>query len=174
MFPKMRVYISLVLPTKDPILNHSVHQLNNLISSMSRNLKNVFIISHDYLAFSDGSLRSQLGRRNRDGTPFQGDPVHLGYSGIIQFSQTLKNAIIKPKDGVTRKPIDNSSVRLPAMNSSGYPYFNPNPEYVNRNTNNKRIVNQWFQEPNEGYNNSSLNRDLGPHSSFRNNIYYGY
>ena len=175
MFPKMRVHLSLVLPTKDPILNRHVYQLNNILTSMARNLKNVSVISHEYLAFSDGTLRPQLGRRNRDGSPFQGDTVHLGYTGTIQFSQTLKNAIIKPKDGVTRKPINNSSVRLPEVNTSGYHYFNPNPDYINSNVSNsnKHTVNQWFQGS-EGYNNSLWNRDSGPHSSFRDNIYYGY
>ena len=174
-FPKMKVHLSLLLPTRDPNLNRSVHHLNSLISSMCRNMKNISIISHHNLAFSDGSLRPELGRRNRDnGSPVHGDPVHLGYTGIIQFSQTLKNTIIKPKDGVNRNQIDNSRVKLPAANTSGFPYFNPNPEYRNSN-NSRNIGNQWFQKPlNESFNDSTWNRGPGPNSTLRENIYYGY
>lgn len=153
-FPKMKVRISLLLPTKDVHLNQLVYQFNSRISALTRNNSNILLISHDNLAFSDGRMRPDLGRRNRDNSLQVKDSVHLGYSGIILFSQNIKNSIVKsssPQTINSSRP-NPGTVRLPDSMQMEYPYFKPNPQYrsqVNKsNSNNNRTQNVWFTNSN--------------------------
>ena len=145
LYPKLRVHISLLLPTKDHNLNAHVNQFNGLISSLAQNEKNIYVITHNNLAFSDGTMRHEFGRMNRhDGSPQLQDTVHLGHTGIIHFSQNVKNAIIKSRHVSQTQPRDNGRVRLPDSSKSQYPYFTPNPEYKPTYTHPQQIPNQWL------------------------------
>ena len=152
LFPRMRVHVSLLLPTKNRNLNNLVNQFNSIISSLVQNEKNITLITHNNIAFSDGCMRTELGRTNRDGSPNLQDDVHLGYTGIAQFSQNVKNCIIRSKHTAPRVDTrDNGIVKLPDSSQSKYPYFTPNPAYNHPNPNSnvnrpqRNLPNQWLQ-----------------------------
>ena len=123
-FPKMRIHLSMLLPTKDIGLNAMVSEFNRRIKDFSDNHANISTISHSNIADSSGKLSHELGRHNRDGRPAIFDNVHLGSKGISLFCANIKNCIVKKR--TTNGNINNDS----KVNSeTRFPYWNPNPNY---------------------------------------------
>ena len=61
-YPNMRVYISLLLPTKSRFVNNRVAELNNLILDMAFGQKNMFVIDNSILGDEGGCMPSKYGR----------------------------------------------------------------------------------------------------------------
>lgn len=160
-FPKMKVRISLLLPTKDIHLNQLVYQFNSRVNALTRSNSSISLISHDNLAFSDGRMRPDLGRRNRDNSVNMKDSVHLGYSGIIQFSQNIKNTIVKSMNSSRPNP---GTVKLPDSRQMEYPYFKPHPQYRSQvdksNSNNNHLQNVWFTNSNADFTSDQWGRGI--------------
>ena len=92
-YPNMRVYISLLLPTKSRFVNNRVTELNNLILDMAFGQKNMFVIDNSILGDEGGCMPSKYGRF-RNSTPNVNDIVHLGREGIKVFCVNIKNSIM--------------------------------------------------------------------------------
>ena len=108
-FPKMKVHVSMLLPTKDPGLNSMISEFNHRVKGVCDNHVNFSIISHNNIADESGKLSHQLGRHNRDGSAAVFDSVHLGSKGISIFCANIKNSIIKRKTKV-----NNIDTNIPA------------------------------------------------------------
>ena len=122
-FAKMKIHISMLLPTKDPGLNSMVSEFNRRIKDFSDKHTNIMIIPHHNLANSSGMLTHELGRHKHDGGAMMFDTVHLGSKGISIFCANIKSCIFKKK--VVKH--DNG---LPSSNTySKFPFWNPNPNY---------------------------------------------
>ncbi len=124
-YPKTKIYISLLLPTKDEWLNFGVNELNKSLKNLASNFGNVFVIEHDSLVDRYGFLNPILGRFRR-GRPNPDDHVHLGAEGIKRFVLNIKNKIMYRKlFGLTRgkaEPLPSSSARGPwASSQPPYP-----------------------------------------------------
>ena len=125
-FPKMKIHLSMLLPTKDPGLNAMVSEFNHRIKDFSDNHTFISIISQHNIADGTGRLSAELGRHNSNGTPSTFDTVHLGSKGIALFCLNIKNCIIKK-----RAVNDNSKLFNDNSNSNqfNFPYWKPNPNY---------------------------------------------
>ena len=83
-YPRSKVHISLLLPTKIHSLNQNVSELNNYILDMTYKYRNIYVIEHSILSNDRGCLKDEFGRF-RDGRPNPLDAIHLGNAGIRQF-----------------------------------------------------------------------------------------
>ena len=98
-YPKARLYISMLLPTKLGSLNYRVNELNSLFLDMAYKNKNIRIIDNSTLGGRSGCLREEFGRWNvQDNCPNSIDIIHLGKSGIRKFGYKIKTSIIKMKN----------------------------------------------------------------------------
>ena len=79
MYPKARIFISLILPTKDAGLNFRINELNKHLRNIAANIENVQIIEHYNLVNENGFLNPLFGRY-RNGLTNPDDPIHLGTS----------------------------------------------------------------------------------------------
>ena len=93
-FPKTRVYVSLLLPTKSRLVNKRVTDFNNMILDMVFNLKNVFIIDNSIIGDESGCMPANYGRYLRNSVPNANDIVHLGRTGIRMFCVNIKKSIM--------------------------------------------------------------------------------
>ena len=100
-YPKTKVSISLLLPTKISYLNFRVNQLNNGIKRLAANSRNINVIEHSNLVDQFGFLNPVLGRHKR-GLPNPDDHVHLGPNGIKRFVLNIKNTILRKKSQPVR------------------------------------------------------------------------
>ena len=94
-YPRCRLFISLLLPTKLESLNHRVREFNNLLLDFSHSYKNINIIDHSKLLVDQNNcLDENMGRYSKaDGGPLTTDTLHLGKKGIRVFAATLKSAV---------------------------------------------------------------------------------
>ena len=91
-YPKMRIYLSLLLPTKDRDLNCKVNKMNSLLSALVESRPYIKgKITHMNLVNHDGMLDEKFGRPNRT------DNIHLGSLGIREFVKSLKACVIDRK-----------------------------------------------------------------------------
>ena len=93
-YPKTRVYVSLLLPTKSRLVNRRVTDFNNMILDMVFNLKNVFIIDNSIIGDESGCMPAKYGRYLRNSVPNANDIVHLGRTGIRIFCVNIKKSIM--------------------------------------------------------------------------------
>ena len=95
-YPKTRIHISLLLPTKNTCLNCKVNELNKGLKKLASNHRNVNVIEHHNLLDQFGFLNPVLGRYKR-GLPNPNDHVHLGPNGIKRFVKSIKSMILHRK-----------------------------------------------------------------------------
>ena len=95
-YPKMKIFLSLLLPTKDAKLNYRVNEFNNCLRQLAANHSNTYIIEHFNLVNENGFLDPNLGRFKR-GVPNVNDQIHLGSNGIKRFVLNIKNKIMHKK-----------------------------------------------------------------------------
>ena len=145
-FPKMKIHLSMLLPTKDPGLNAMVSEFNRRIKTFSDNHATISIISHQNLADSTGKLSANLGRHSRNGIPAQFDTVHLGSKGISMFCMNIKSCIIKKK-----ADHDNLNIKLDKSHNVTYPYWKPNPSYKQSTQPPVFQPNPWTGNHNENF-----------------------
>ena len=140
-FVKMKIHISMLLPTKDPGLNVLVNEFNSQIKAFAEKHTNISVITHANLCNSSGLLTHDLGRHNHDGSALIFDTVHLGSRGISVFCANIKGSIITKK-----KPENTSKIHI-ASNSvkSGpqYMFWNPHHNYRPSNRPLPTHVNPW-------------------------------
>lgn len=129
-FPKMKIHISSILPTKDPGLNAMANELNQYILGISRQHQNLSIISHINITDHTGLLSGNYGRHNPDGTFVKHDTVHLGSKGIALLCMNIKKCIVKLKPTAPLNNVhENSNMNQNIVENSKYPYWFPNQDY---------------------------------------------
>ena len=96
MYPKTKIYISLLLPTKDTSLNYRVNELNKCIKHTAANSDSIFVVEHNNLVDQYGFLDPLLGRFKR-GIPNPDDLIRLGPSGLKRFVRNFKDSILHKK-----------------------------------------------------------------------------
>ena len=126
-FPKMKIHLSMLLPTKDTGLNSMVSELNHRIKNFADNHPFISIISQHNIADVTGKLSTELGRHNRNGTPSMLDTVHLGTKGVALFCLNIKNCILKKKAISINSEMSEYSKQN--SNATSYPFWKPNPNY---------------------------------------------
>ena len=96
-YPKCRLYISLLLPTKLDSINHRVKELNNVLRDIAHSYKNVSVIDHPFnqLCDNNGCLKEELGRYDKEsGTPLSRDVLHLGKKGLRLLAVSIKSCLM--------------------------------------------------------------------------------
>ena len=90
-YPKCRVHISMVLPTRLPMLNFRVREFNNFLLDMTYGVRNLSLIDNsifgDKLDDSHGRYDSEKKQAMRT------DVVHLGKIGIRLLASGFKTAV---------------------------------------------------------------------------------
>ena len=93
-YPRCKIHLSLLLPTRLDSLNYRVREFNNLLLDFSHSYKNILIIDNSALGNHRGCLDNKYGRFMKDThAPLLIDSLHLGMHGIRKFAATLKTAI---------------------------------------------------------------------------------
>ena len=123
-FPKMKIHLSHILPTKDTGLNAMANELNKFINDIAKLHPNMAVISHSNMTDHNGKLDVNLGRHNTNGTSVHHDHVHLGSKGIALLCMNIKKCIIKMKANS-----ENQSSPNHISNKSQFPYWFPNENY---------------------------------------------
>ena len=95
-YPKTKIHISLLLPTKSTCLNAKVNELNKGLKELASNHRNLNIIEHHNLVDQFGFLNPVLGRYKR-GIPNPNDHVHVGPNGIKRFVKNIKSMVLHKK-----------------------------------------------------------------------------
>lgn len=97
-YPRSKIFVSLLLPTKAVSLNRTVTDFNNRILDMTYKHRNLSVIEHSVLVDSQGCLDKKFGRFV-DGRPNQSDAIHLGRFGTARFCTNIKETLMKRKSG---------------------------------------------------------------------------
>ena len=104
-YPRSRIYLSLLLPTKLDSLNYRANELNNMLIDISHSNRNVFIIEHprSLLCNSSGNIKPSMGRFDKvKNVPLDSDSLHLGIRGIRILARTIKESILPRNRGRRR------------------------------------------------------------------------
>ena len=100
-YPRTKIYLSLLLPTKLPTLNYRVREFNGILHDISHSIKNVNVIDHPLAEFCDanGCLKGELGRYDREANgPLTRDTLHLGKKGLRLMAKTIKSNVVKSRN----------------------------------------------------------------------------
>ena len=117
-YPKKKIFLSLLLPTKDTKLNFRVNELNYCLKQLAANHGNVDVIEHFNLVDVNGFLDPNLGRFKR-GLPNINDQIHLGINGIKRFVLNIKNKIMHKKSlNGTTQPSHSRASHFPLPTST--------------------------------------------------------
>ena len=101
-YPRTKLFISMLLPTKSSSLNYRVNELNNLILDMSFKYKNILVIDNADFGGINGNLKGEFGRWDvKNNCPNSVDILHLGIGGICKFVKKIKSSLIKSKNDKT-------------------------------------------------------------------------
>ena len=95
-YPKTKIHISLLLPTKSTCLNFKVNEFNKALKKLASNHRNLTVIEHHNLVDQFGFLNPILGRYKR-GLPNPNDHIHLGPNGIKRFVNNIKSMILRKR-----------------------------------------------------------------------------
>ena len=94
-YPRSKIYISLLLPTKLTTLNYRVNEFNNMLLDMSHSYRSMYIIDNSTLCDEGGLLKEEFGRFNyKDGRYNKTDTLHIGKKGIRIFATTIKSVVV--------------------------------------------------------------------------------
>ena len=96
-YPRSKIYLSLLLPTKLQSLNYRVREFNSILHDISHSIKNVNVIDHPLAELCDaqGCLRGEFGRYDREANgPLTRDTLHLGKKGLRLFAKTIKSCVV--------------------------------------------------------------------------------
>ena len=116
-YPRSRIYLSLLLPTKLDTLNYRIKELNSMLIEFSHSYRNINIIDHPRSTLCDrtGCLKSELGRYDRNtGFPLDSDSLHLGKNGYRMFAKNIKEGIFGKRRATTRYSTQVQGRRLAA------------------------------------------------------------
>jgi hypothetical protein len=119
-YPKMKVYISLIMPTKSQLLNILANEFNAHLIQMASKYSNISVIKHSSLVDKYGFLDESLGRFEHRRP--SNDIVHLGPEGYKKFVNNIKECIMSKKNPrqniVPYKQQDKPSIRGPPPRST--------------------------------------------------------
>ena len=105
-YPKSKIHISMLLPTRLGSLNHQVDLFNHAILDMSYRMKNVRIIDNSIFG---SVLTNEFGRWNvNEQRPFTADALHLGRKGIRTLATNFKSAVLGNSKGQSRSRFNTS------------------------------------------------------------------
>ena len=91
-YPRARIHVSLLLPTRLRELNQRVDRFNSAILDMSYQHKNIRIIDNSIFG---SYLSDEHGRWNaQEQRPLVSDNLHLGRKGIRLFAMNIKGSVI--------------------------------------------------------------------------------
>ena len=91
-YPRAKIHISMLLPTRLRELNQRVYRFNQAILDMSFQYKNIQIIDNSVFG---SYLSDEHGRWNvQEQRPLVSDNLHLGRKGIRLFAMNIKGAVI--------------------------------------------------------------------------------
>ena len=91
-YPRAKVHISLLLPSRSPQLNRHIHEFNSGILDLTYRMKNVSVIDNSIFG---NVLSNEMGRWdvNRQ-RPYTEDIVHLGRKGIRTLAMNFKMSVL--------------------------------------------------------------------------------
>ena len=100
-YPKSKIFLCPILPTKDSGKKHRVNLMNGGITGIAHKYTNIVLMENYYSLFTceDGTLNPRLGRFYQ-GVPNERDEVHLGNSGIRLLARCIKHCVLKRKGSV--------------------------------------------------------------------------
>ena len=100
-YPKAKIFICPILPTKDMGKVQRVHLMNKGISRLSDKYSNIVLMENYYQIFlgETETLSPRLGRYYQ-GAPNERDDVHLGNAGIRLLARCIKHCVLKRKGSV--------------------------------------------------------------------------
>ena len=105
-YPKTKIFVSLLLPSRSTPLNHRIRELNNLILDMTCRLDRVSVIENtifgDSLSDEHGRWRS-CDTDSNDFEPNINDILHLGKRGIRLLAMNFKNCIVSKNKTQSRE-----------------------------------------------------------------------
>ena len=108
-YPKSKVFVSLLLPSRSSALNRRISEFNNLLLDMTCKLNRVSIIENtmfgDVLTNEHGRWRS-CGPESNDFEPNLNDLLHLGKHGIRLLAKNFKNVVVRKKKPQSRERFD--------------------------------------------------------------------
>jgi hypothetical protein len=121
-YPRCKIHLSLLLPTKLSSLNYLVNDLNNIIQEISHSHKNVYVLDNDISQYCgrSGVLRSELGRHDKEsGRPLDHDALHLGREGLRLLARAIRSNIVRFNKATARKSIQGSGEQSTASAAGG-------------------------------------------------------
>ena len=86
LFPRTKIFISPILPTKNYYLNIKACQFNTRIMSLAKRHHNIFVINHSSFMDTRTYLLKEVFTSSR-----HTDMIHLGAQGLRQFASSLKS-----------------------------------------------------------------------------------
>lgn len=99
-YPRSRIYLCLLLPTKLDSLNYRVKEFNNILFEISHTHRNISVIDYNAALYCDrnGLLKAELGRHDKEtGRPLDSDVLHLGKKGLRLLAKGIKSSVFQGK-----------------------------------------------------------------------------
>ena len=94
-YPKSKIYLSMVLPTRSRSVNRFVEEFNQGILDFVFNMRGIYIIDNSIFG---PILSNEHGRwDSQDNRPMTSDALHLGKSGIRTLAMNIKSTILQKK-----------------------------------------------------------------------------
>jgi hypothetical protein len=123
-YPRSKLFVSLLLPTRSETLNRHVRKFNNMILDLTYNFKNIFIIDH---AIFGDSLCDEHGRWDKaNDCANTRDTLHLGKKGIRLFATKIKSSIFERGRSQARSRFNGGGGRYDAaVDRRGHHEFKP-------------------------------------------------
>ena len=105
-YPKARVYLSTLLPTRSRQMNRRVEEFNQGILDISFRLRNVMLVDNSSFGII---LSDEYGRWDSSkNQPLTSDALHLGKNGIRKFAMNIKSTIFNRRTSQSRARFDAS------------------------------------------------------------------
>lgn len=105
-YPKSKLYISLLLPSRSLPLNHRIKDFNSMILDLTCKFSGVYVIENSIFG---NKLSNEHGRWKRESVnsetfiPNINDIVHLGKQGTRIFATNIKNSVVRRKKPLSRE-----------------------------------------------------------------------
>ena len=105
-YPRAKIFVSLLLPTKVIYLNYQVQEFNNLLLGMIYKYKNISVIGQSIFGFK---LQNEHGRYDTAAKCYNDlDVLHLGKTGLRIFASNIKSNVFKRGRSQSRQRHDAS------------------------------------------------------------------
>ena len=106
-YPRAKIHISLLLPSRSRQLNHHINEFNRGILDLTYRIRNLMVV--DNCIFGD-VLSNEHGRWDvNQQQPYLADMLHLGKKGIRTLAMNFKTSILGKSKSQSRSRFDASS-----------------------------------------------------------------